>query len=364
MKRQFCFALLLLIGFLISPGDKVHADENLLVNPNAENEMQGWTDPDGLWYPSAPITPVEGSYFFWPSKSGCEFSLIYQDVDVTGYGSGNWVELSGWMANWDQTPHDEAIMQLEFLDKEGNVLTQYNRTQRNPQWKQHAIQAQIPAKGVIARVSLIAKRYVGNDNDAYFDDLNFHVIDGTFWQIYITGSKATAKSGDKIQLKANNGSSSDAANFIWSSSYDSIATVSSDGLVTFTGSETDEVAIYAEDIKTGFIGVYYINSANTNLTIVPAQVKGLKESNVTKTSITLAWSKVSKAEGYYVYQYSSSKKKWVLVKTIKSPATTNVKLSNLKAGSSYRFKVAAYTVYGDMNYTGTLSKEYKVSTAK
>lgn len=364
-KRKITSCIILFLAiFILYPQANIKAEGNLLINGNAESEMLGWTDPDNLWYPSADVTPKEGNFFFWPSKGGCETSYIYQDVDVSSYAVGTWVELSGWLANWDQSPHDEAILQLEFLDAQGRVLGQHARAQRNPQWTEHAIQTQIIKNTTTARVKLIAKRYVGTDNDGYFDDLSFRVLSSNYQKVYVTGKTATAKSGDIIQLKANNGTTTNAASFKWSSSYDAMATVDGMGRVTFLGDSTSEVTIYAEDLSSGIVGVYYFNSSSKNESPTPKQVTGLKKYKATKTTITLKWTKVKNAKGYYVYQYNKTKKKWVKVKTLTKATTNTATIKKLKSKTSFQFKVVAYATYGNAYYAGKASKVLKVQTRK
>lgn len=364
MKKATILVFLCFAVAVMLPKTTVHAQENLLINGNAENEMNGWVDPDNLWFPSAPITPKEGKSFFWPSKKGCSTSYIYQDIDLSTYEAGTWVELSGWLANWDQSPNDEAILQLEFLDSKGVALTTISRSQRNPEWNQHTIQCQIAKSTVTARVKLIANRYVGNDNDAYFDDLSFTVLDGSYKQIYITGNTSTAKSGDVIQLKANNGSSTDPKKFIWTSSYDALASVNEMGEVTFYGSNSEEVTIYAKDAESNMVGAFYINSDKPNDSPMPDQVKALKKGQVTNKSITLQWDKCNNAQGYYVYQYNTSNKKWILAGTIKDSNSTGYTLKKLKSATSYKFKVAAYVNYGKEIYLGKYSNTLTVTTLK
>ena len=215
-----------------------------------------------------------------------------------------------------------------------------------------------------ARVKLIANRYVGSDNDAYFDDLSFYVLDGSYQSIYITGSKSTAKSGEVIKLKANNGLTTDPKKYTWTSSYDLLASVNETGEVTFKGSGSEEVVIYAKDKESNIVGVYYINSDKQNDTPAPGQVKSLRKGKVTNKSITLQWDKSNNAQGYEIYQYNAATKKWVLAGTIKDRNTTSFTLQKLRSGTSYKLKVAAYITYGKENYSGAFSKTLTVTTVK
>ncbi len=209
--------------------------QNLLVNPNAETgNAEGWIDLDDVWGAAAEITPHEGSYFFWPSRGNLPFTQIYQDVDVSGYSSDSYFYLSGWLANWDQSPHDKATLAIAAFDNNGNQLFHASREHRNPSWGYYEIFSQLPVGTQKLRVYLIATRYVGSDNDAYFDDLSLEItndIPSIFVNITSDGNKKDVEIGSTLQLSANTSGGSDNS-YAWSSSYDEIATVDENGLVT------------------------------------------------------------------------------------------------------------------------------------
>lgn len=90
----------------------------------------------------------------------------------------------------------------------------------------------------------------------------------------------------------------------------------------------------------------------------PTQVKNLKVKSETDTSIKISWSKVTRASGYRVYIYNSSKKKYEYYGYSK---TNSITINDLKALQTYKIKVRAYkTVEGKKTY-GTYSK---IITAK
>ncbi len=108
----------------------------------------------------------------------------------------------------------------------------------------------------------------------------------------------------------------------------------------------------------------------------PATEQGTTEASVVKkepniqtakqttTSITLKWKKNEKAKGYYVYAYDSAKKKYVKVKdtTKTSAKITKISGKKLKAGTTYKFKVTAYTKSGKKKTT-IKNSTYKLSAA-
>lgn len=60
-------------------------------------------------------------------------------------------------------------------------------------------------------------------------------------------------------------------------------------------------------------------------------------------SVKLTWSEVSGASGYKIYLYNSAKKKYVLKKTV---TDTSARISRLKRGVKYKFKICSYVFNG------------------
>lgn len=89
-----------------------------------------------------------------------------------------------------------------------------------------------------------------------------------------------------------------------------------------------------------------------------AQVKKLKLSKATTSSVTLKWDKVSGAAGYVVYQYKNGQ--WVKVTSVKGTSAT---VSKLKAGTTYKFMVKAYKKVGKTTVLGEASSSVSVKTA-
>ncbi len=83
-------------------------------------------------------------------------------------------------------------------------------------------------------------------------------------------------------------------------------------------------------------------TVRTNL----AGVSGFKASERTKNSITLDWSKNSKATGYVIQYYNASAKKWTDMKRIGSNITLSCKVNGLTSGKSYSFRIRAYRTIG------------------
>ncbi|MGN0521477.1 MAG: fibronectin type III domain-containing protein [Eubacterium sp.] len=89
-----------------------------------------------------------------------------------------------------------------------------------------------------------------------------------------------------------------------------------------------------------------------------AKVKNFKGSS-TNTSITLTWSKVSRATGYRIYKYDSKTKTY---KKYKDVTGTSLKISGLSGNTTYKFKIAAYRTAAGKTVVGTLSSALSVKT--
>lgn len=211
--------------------------ENLLINPDAETgDTQGWIDLDDAWSADDVITPHGGDYFFWPARLDIPYTQMYQDIDVSEYApdidSGNaYLHLSGWLANWDQYPHDRATLAIEALNASGQQLLYLSRYHRSPVWTYYQIESQIPIGSRTLRVLLIATRYVGSDNDGYFDDLCMEVntnAPDVFVTITPEGEVPEVAVDSALQLYATTIGGFDST-YIWSSSFEAVATVDDSG---------------------------------------------------------------------------------------------------------------------------------------
>ncbi len=68
----------------------------------------------------------------------------------------------------------------------------------------------------------------------------------------------------------------------------------------------------------------------------PGKVADVKASSVGTTSFTLKWEKTEATSCYYVYQYSTKKKKYVKIATVTG---TSYKATGLKSGTTYKYKI-------------------------
>lgn len=84
-----------------------------------------------------------------------------------------------------------------------------------------------------------------------------------------------------------------------------------------------------------------------------SDVSGLKAKSE-NSSVKLSWKKVSDAEGYFIYRYDSSGKKWKKIATV-TAGKNSYTVKKLKSATGYRFGIKAYKIAGGKQVT---SKSY------
>lgn len=89
----------------------------------------------------------------------------------------------------------------------------------------------------------------------------------------------------------------------------------------------------------------------------PAAPKSIKTKQTT-TTITLSWKKVTGADGYRVYKYNTKKKKYEKLKDVTG---TSLRITDLKAGTVYKYKVRAY-IKDDGKIWGSYSDVFETAT--
>ncbi len=114
-----------------------------------------------------------------------------------------------------------------------------------------------------------------------------------------------------------------------------------------------------------FKGIY-TGEKKLSFTIAPKATTGVKVKVATTDAITLEWTKTTGATGYRVYQYSPSKGKYVVKASVKD--VTTYKVTDLKANSTYKFKIKPYVksedgtvIWGDASSACSAKTTYGVS---
>ena len=95
-------------------------------------------------------------------------------------------------------------------------------------------------------------------------------------------------------------------------------------------------------------------------------VKKAKIKSITRypRSLTIKWTKVSKANGYCIYRSTSRNGVYKKVKTITNGSTTSYTNKNLAKGKTYYYKVKAYRNINSYRYYSAYSNSYKATTKK
>ncbi len=139
----------------------------------------------------------------------------------------------------------------------------------------------------------------------------------------------------------------------YKSSDTSVVTVSSSGKVKAVGIGKAVITVTTADGSK--------ISKKINVTVNPQKVKTLKQSSITTNSVSLSWSKITKATGYKLYKYSADKKTWECISTTTKTSYTDKKVS---MGDTAKYKVRAYTKTSAKTYYGEYSSTLTVVMAK
>ena len=115
------------------------------------------------------------------------------------------------------------------------------------------------------------------------------------------------------------------------------------------------VRAYNKKVSGTDYSAYAVISATTK----PDEVKNVSVSAKTKNSVTLKWSAVKGVTGYRVFIYDASQGKYVQKAAVKG---TSAKVSGLKEGTSYKFKVRANFKVDGKNNFGEFSDVLSVKT--
>ncbi|MCD7741716.1 MAG: cellulase family glycosylhydrolase [Ruminococcus sp.] len=140
-------------------------------------------------------------------------------------------------------------------------------------------------------------------------------------------------------------------------------------------STSNYTATYSNNVKIGTATVKvtlknnYSGSATATFNIVsdvsaPGKVTVKSSYSKTTSAVRINWNKVTNADGYRIYRYNSSTKKWVKIKTIQSGSTTTYRDSGLKAGTTYKYCVKAFTRASDGTAIWGVRSATKVTATK
>lgn len=167
-----------------------------------------------------------------------------------------------------------------------------------------------------------------------------------------SGIKTVERDDDEITLKWNEVKGASGYEiYRYSATYDKWIEVER---TSNTYDEVDNLlsaSVYTFKVR-AFTGKYIYSdfSAPFKTATSPKDVNNLRVSSKTKTSVTLKWNAVKRADKYQVYRYEKSTGEW---KRLITTSKTSYTASGLSSGTSYKFKVRpyrealGYKYYGD-----------------
>jgi len=162
-------------------GESQYSD-NLLVNPDAEAGILGWTVTEGYMesleeYVCDGVQPHSGDYYFIVGAlcNTATYAEAYQSIDLSEYsecidqGLAS-IHYGGYLSDWGGSDYPEAT--IIFIDENGEEIGQGDTIGTyNSFWTLLSSQSPIPAGTSSVQMILMGTRYTGDDNDSYFDDL-------------------------------------------------------------------------------------------------------------------------------------------------------------------------------------------------
>ena len=98
-------------------------------------------------------------------------------------------------------------------------------------------------------------------------------------------------------------------------------------------------------------GTVYSAYTYININTAPSAITGFTLKNATSSTLNVAWDRNLTGDGYILDKYDGSK--WVTVAKVTNHATLNNTANNLKAGTSYKFRIRAYKVFGSVTVYGS-----------
>ncbi len=107
---------------------------------------------------------------------------------------------------------------------------------------------------------------------------------------------------------------------------------------------------------------YWSDYSNTLCTAVKPGNVNVAKANRTYDAVRLFWEPV-KCNGYQIYMYSADTKQWKHLTTVRNPSADQYRVSGLKRGTQYKFKIRAYKCDAERkNHFGSFGSVFSVST--
>lgn len=159
--------------------------QNLIKNADCElpivnGKIPYWTEVDGTtWRPNGTdMPPQSGQFYFFPGTS-TRIAELMQEIDVSSYAcpidlGRQTFSFVGYVRCFDQFPADIAHVYIEYLNLNGNILTDYGSGLQSPtsSWRRLADSRVAPVGTRRIRIRLVSTRLNGSDNDGSYDNLS------------------------------------------------------------------------------------------------------------------------------------------------------------------------------------------------
>ena len=179
----------------------------------------------------------------------------------------------------------------------------------------------------------------------------------------MSGFKAKSKTATSITLQWNKNTSATGYELQkWDGKkWVTLTKISKNSTTTYTVKSLKASTTYKYRIRayktigkaTQYSGYSATLSVNTN----PSNISGFKAKSKSYNSITLQWNKNTSATGYELQKWNG--KKWVTLTKISKNSTTTYTVKNLKAVTTYKYRIRAYKTIGKVTqysgYSATLS---------
>lgn len=319
--------------------------------------------PDNETFQKLYRKPVSVTVTVKGEKSGEEpapekFSVSFAMMGDTAHKEGEHKAYIQWIAAETSTVEEgTSVMDLTktVLDKNGYKYTgasNYISSITSPDGTTLSGTGNGPNSGWMYRVNgkdgeVSADNYILKKGDTvlwyYTDDHEKEYVIGAE-SVSISETSAKLTCGRTLHLTAEVAPAyADDRTVTWTSSDDSIATVSKDGKVKALKAGNVTITASAGD-----------KSASCSIKIVPASPVKFKARSAGTTSVKLTWGKAAGADKYKVYRATSARGTYKLVKTTSSLSTTDRKLTT---GKNYYYKVRAL---GGRNFYSSYTAVAKV----
>ena len=184
----------------------------------------------------------------------------------------------------------------------------------------------------------------------------------------MSGFKAKSKTATSITLQWNKNTSATGYELQkWDGKkWVTLTKISKNSTTTYTVKSLKASTTYKYRIRAyktiGKATQYSTYSATLSVNTNPSNMSGFKAKSTAKTSVTLQWNKNTSATGYEIQKWNG--KKWVTLTKISKNSTTTYTVKNLKAVTTYKFRIRAYKTIGKVTQYSSWSGTLTIKTKK